>query len=69
MGIDFGKRHLAVAVADRRTPSAGARTWQEMEDDYAAAAELDAAADLVRKLLRQAGVPRGDLSFYLVGTV
>jgi predicted NBD/HSP70 family sugar kinase len=57
VGIDFGKRHLAVAVADL-SHAVLAETWREMEDDYAAPAGLDAAADLVRKLLRKAGMPR-----------
>jgi predicted NBD/HSP70 family sugar kinase len=57
VGIDFGKRHLAVAVADLSHAMLG-ETWREMEDDYPAASGLDAAAELVRKLLRQAGVSR-----------
>jgi predicted NBD/HSP70 family sugar kinase/lambda repressor-like predicted transcriptional regulator len=57
VGIDFGKRHLAVAVADLSHSILG-ETWREMEDDYPAAEGLDAAADLVRKLLRQARVAR-----------
>ena len=57
VGIDFGKRHLAVAVADLSHAMLG-ETWQEMEDDYPAARGLDAAAELVRKLLRQARVSR-----------
>jgi predicted NBD/HSP70 family sugar kinase len=57
VGIDFGKRHLAVAVADLSHSILG-ETWQEMEDDYPAARGLDAAAELVRKLLRQARVSR-----------
>jgi predicted NBD/HSP70 family sugar kinase len=57
VGIDFGKRHLAVAVADLSHSILG-ETWREMEDDYPAAEGLDVAADLVRKLLRQARVAR-----------
>jgi predicted NBD/HSP70 family sugar kinase len=57
VGIDFGKRHLAVAVADL-SHAILAETWSEMEEDYPAARGLDAAAELVRKLLRQARTPR-----------
>jgi predicted NBD/HSP70 family sugar kinase len=57
VGIDFGKRHLAVAIADL-SHTILAETWSEMEEDYPAARGLDAAADLVRKLLRRARTPR-----------
>jgi predicted NBD/HSP70 family sugar kinase len=58
VGIDFGKRHLAVAVADL-SHTILAETWRELSEDYTAAQGLDAAAELVRKLLRGARVDRG----------
>jgi predicted NBD/HSP70 family sugar kinase len=57
VGIDFGKRHLAVAVA-ALSHTILAETWSEMPEDYPAARGLDAAADLVRKLLRRSHTPR-----------
>jgi predicted NBD/HSP70 family sugar kinase len=57
VGIDFGKRHLAVAIADLSHAILG-ETWSEMDEDYPAAEGLDVAASLVHKLLRAARVPR-----------
>ena len=58
VGIDFGKRHLAVAVADL-SHELVAEEWREMPDDYAAEEGMDAAAELVELLLDGAGADRG----------
>jgi len=54
VGVDFGKRHLAVAVCDLGHRVLAER-WQEMEEDYAADAALAAAGDLVDATLAEAG--------------
>jgi predicted NBD/HSP70 family sugar kinase len=57
VGIDFGKRHLAVAVADlSHTILAEAR--REMPDDYDARRGLDEAGELVDEVLQDAGAAR-----------
>jgi predicted NBD/HSP70 family sugar kinase/biotin operon repressor len=50
LGIDFGKRHLAVALADLSHEVLGER-WVEMTDDYAADEGMARAAELVGGLL------------------
>jgi predicted NBD/HSP70 family sugar kinase len=57
VGIDFGKRHLAVAAAD---PSHAilAEARSEMPDDYDARCGLEEAAGLVDEVLDDAGVER-----------
>ena len=57
VGIDFGKRHLAVAVSDL-AHEVLAETRREMADDYPADAGLDEAAELVDEVLEQAGAER-----------
>jgi predicted NBD/HSP70 family sugar kinase len=57
VGIDFGKRHLAVAAADL-SHSVLAEVWREMPDDYDAASGLDGATTLVGEVLARAGVGR-----------
>jgi predicted NBD/HSP70 family sugar kinase len=53
VGIDFGKRHLAVVVADlSHTILAEAR--REMPDDYDARRGLDEAGELVQEVLEDA---------------
>src|SRR4051794_32220876 len=56
VGVDFGKRHLAIAVADL-SHTVLAEAWRDMEDDYPAAHGLDVAAELVDEMLDEAGVP------------
>jgi predicted NBD/HSP70 family sugar kinase len=56
VGIDFGHRHLRVAVADLSFALL-AEDALEMEVDDAAAEGLDAAAGLVERLLAEADVP------------
>lgn len=60
VGIDFGKRHLAVAVADA-SHEIVAESWREMPDDYDAGHGLDAARTLVELMLDQAGADRSQL--------
>jgi glucokinase-like ROK family protein len=57
VGIDFGKRHLAVAAADlAHTVLAERRS--EMHDDYDAEVGFDAATELVESVLDRLGTPR-----------
>jgi predicted NBD/HSP70 family sugar kinase len=57
VGIDFGKRHLAVAVSDLAHDIL-AEARREMSEDYSAGDGLDAAVDLVDTMLGEAGVHR-----------
>ena len=57
VGVDFGKRHLAVAVCDLGH-AVLAETWQEMDEDYAADHGLQCARDLIGRALKEAGVAR-----------
>jgi predicted NBD/HSP70 family sugar kinase len=60
VGIDFGKRHLAVALADL-SHQLLAEEWREMADDYDAEAGMEQAAELVEMVLDTAGVDSGRL--------
>jgi predicted NBD/HSP70 family sugar kinase len=60
VGIDFGKRHLAVALADL-SHQLLAEEWREMADDYDAEAGMEQAAELVEVVLDTAGVDSGRL--------
>ena len=57
VGVDFGKRHLAVAVCDL-SHEVLAECWQEMDEDYAAAEGMRLASELIERALHQARVPR-----------
>jgi predicted NBD/HSP70 family sugar kinase len=57
VGIDFGKRHLRVAVADLGHRVLAERR-EDMQPDEAAAEDMDLAADVVEELLAEAGVER-----------
>jgi predicted NBD/HSP70 family sugar kinase len=57
LGIDFGHRHLRVAVSDL-SQSVLAETWQEMDVDHSSEDGLDAAAAFVDRVLDEAGVRR-----------
>jgi glucokinase-like ROK family protein len=57
VGIDFGKRHLAVAAADRAHTVLAERR-REMRDDYDAQEGFDAATELVESVLERLGTPR-----------
>jgi glucokinase-like ROK family protein len=57
LGIDFGHRHLRVAVSDL-SHSVLAETWREMDVDHSAEHGLDAAADFVAQVLDEAGADR-----------
>lgn len=60
LGIDLGKRHAAVAVADLgHTVLAEAR--RELEEGYDAGFGMDACAELVTEVLEEAGVCRADV--------
>jgi predicted NBD/HSP70 family sugar kinase len=54
VGVDFGKRHLAVAVCDL-SHQVLAETWQEMDEDYTAELGLKRAQELIRRALADAG--------------
>ena len=58
LGIDFGKRHLAVALADL-SHQVLAEQWVEMSDDYEAGEGMDTAAGLVDRLVEDTGAERG----------
>jgi predicted NBD/HSP70 family sugar kinase len=58
IGIDFGKRHLAVALADL-SHRLLAEEWREMDDDYEAEAGIATAAELVERVLDEAGADTG----------
>ena len=57
IGVDFGKRHLAVALADL-SHELLAEEWREMPDDYDAATGIDSAAEMVELVLGAAGAER-----------
>jgi glucokinase-like ROK family protein len=58
LGIDFGKRHLAVALADLSHELLDEQ-WVEMADDYEAGEGMVRAAELVDRLLDDLGADRG----------
>jgi glucokinase-like ROK family protein len=53
VGVDFGKRHLAVAVCDLGHEVL-AETWQEMDEDYPADHGLKSARELIAAALSEA---------------
>jgi predicted NBD/HSP70 family sugar kinase/biotin operon repressor len=57
IGVDFGKRHLAVALADL-SHELLAEEWREMPDDYDATAGIERAGELVELVLSAAGADR-----------
>jgi predicted NBD/HSP70 family sugar kinase len=57
LGIDFGHRHLRVAVSDL-SHTVLAETWREIDVDHSAEHGLDAAAEFVDQVLDEAGVDR-----------
>jgi glucokinase-like ROK family protein len=59
VGVDFGKRHLAVAVCDLRHEVL-AETWQVMDEDYPADTGLACARDLIDAALADAQAPTGN---------
>ena len=60
LGIDFGKRHLAVVVADL-SHTLLAEDRREMEEGYDSAHGMDTAAELVEEVLERADVPPSQL--------
>jgi predicted NBD/HSP70 family sugar kinase len=60
VGIDFGKRHLAVAVSDL-SHEILTEARREMPEDYDARRGLDEAAELVEEALDDAAVARRDV--------
>lgn len=60
LGIDFGKRHLAVVVADL-SHRVLAESRREMIEDYEATMGMDAAVHLADELLTEAGLGREDV--------
>jgi predicted NBD/HSP70 family sugar kinase len=58
LGIDFGHRHLRVAVSDL-SHKVLAETWREMDVDHSADQGLDTAAEFVDQVLAEADVDRG----------
>ncbi|HEX2128528.1 MAG TPA: ROK family transcriptional regulator, partial [Solirubrobacterales bacterium] len=57
VGIDFGHRHLRVAVSDL-SHTVLAETWRELDVDHSADEGLDTAAAFVDDVLTEAGVDR-----------
>jgi predicted NBD/HSP70 family sugar kinase len=60
LGVDFGHRHLRVAIADLSSTVLAERRI-DVDVDAAAATALDAAAELVEEVLREAGVSRAQV--------
>jgi glucokinase-like ROK family protein len=60
VGIDYGKRHLAVAVSDL-SHTILAESWREMPEGYDAETGLDGAAGLVDEVLGRADIERGSV--------
>src|SRR5215203_5132760 len=58
IGIDFGKRHLAVALADL-SHELLAEEWREMADDYDAETGIAHAAEMVELVLQASGADGG----------
>ena len=58
LGIDFGHRHLRVAVADL-SHTVLAETWREMDVDHSSEEGLETAVEFVDQVLEDAGVDRG----------
>src|SRR5829696_6746863 len=58
IGVDFGKRHLAVALSDL-SHELLAEEWREMPDDYDATTGIGYAAELVELVLGAAGADGG----------
>jgi predicted NBD/HSP70 family sugar kinase len=58
VGIDFGKRHLAVAASDL-SHQVLAESWRDMPEDYTASDGMDVAAELVEAALDEAGGGHG----------
>jgi predicted NBD/HSP70 family sugar kinase len=54
IGVDFGHRHLRVAVSDL-SHTVLAETWREMDVDHSAEHGLDTAAEFVGEVLADAG--------------
>jgi predicted NBD/HSP70 family sugar kinase len=57
IGIDFGKRHLAVAVSDLSHEILAER-WRTIHEDYDARAGMDGAVKLVDEALTRSGTER-----------
>ncbi|HLM31750.1 MAG TPA: ROK family transcriptional regulator [Solirubrobacterales bacterium] len=57
LGIDFGHRHLRVAVSDL-SHSVLAETWCELDVDHSATDGLDRAAEFVDRVLSESGTDR-----------
>jgi predicted NBD/HSP70 family sugar kinase/biotin operon repressor len=60
LGVDFGKRHLAVALADL-SHELLAEEWREMPDDHEADSAIEEAAELVEGVLDSVDADRGRL--------
>ena len=58
LGIDFGKRHLAVALADLSHEVLGEK-WVEMPDDYEAGEGMARATEMVDGLLDELAADKG----------
>jgi predicted NBD/HSP70 family sugar kinase len=57
LGIDFGHRHLRVAVSDL-SHTVLAEEWTELDVDHSAESGLSTAAEFVERVLGEAGVAR-----------
>ena len=57
VGVDFGHSHLRVAVSDL-SHEVLAESWRELDVDHSAEEGLDAAAELVDEVLKEANVGR-----------
>jgi glucokinase-like ROK family protein len=57
LGVDFGHTHMRVALSDL-SHEVLAESWQELDVDHSAEEGLDAAANLVAEVLKEAGADR-----------
>jgi glucokinase-like ROK family protein len=66
LGIDFGHRHLRVAVSDL-AHTVLAETWSELDVDHSATEGLDLAAKFVDQVLAEAGAERNRVIGVVMG--
>lgn len=60
LGIDFGKRHLAVVIADL-SHTLLAEDQREMEEGYDSRTGMEAATELAEEVLERSGLPRSQI--------
>jgi glucokinase-like ROK family protein len=66
LGLDFGHRHLRVAVSDL-AHTVLAEKWSELDVDHSATEGLDLAAEFVEQVLAEAGADRNRVIGVVMG--